>query len=222
MARPHDRPGHQPDDDAGPLDGRHHRPHRCAGPGQEHHPRRSRRSTSGTAFDAGLAIVIMAIVLDRLTTRASERARAPARPGRAVESATAVGASIVLGAAASPWRRRRRDASTESAQTFPTALAFSFADPVNAAVDWINDQRSTTTRVRSRTRSRYGLINPMEARPDVGAVVALVVVIFGIALLISGRRAADHGGDLPAADRRARDVGAQHGRRWRPSSWRPS
>ena len=35
----------------------------------------------GTAFNGGLAIVIMAIVLDRVTTAASERTRAPGRAG---------------------------------------------------------------------------------------------------------------------------------------------
>jgi glycine betaine/proline transport system permease protein len=141
----------------------------------------------GTAFDAGIAIVILAIVLDRLTTRASERAERQHRSG-AVESAGRR-RSIILGAAAVALLGIAIGVVTEVGQTFPEGLAFSFADPVNAASDWIKTNAYDYTNAVKDAVS-YGFINPMESFLKTAPWWLLVVVIFGVALFISGLRAA--------------------------------
>ena len=69
---PRHRPRHQPDDHAQPVDGRHRRPDRRARPRRGTSWWRCPQVDVGTAFEAGLAIVILAIVLDRLTDAAGE------------------------------------------------------------------------------------------------------------------------------------------------------
>lgn len=113
----------------------------------------------GTAFDAGLAIVIMAIVLDRLTTRASERvdpagsARSAADDRRArlflvgavVASAVAVAlGNLVLGGA-----------------DFPEEIGFSFRGPVNDATAWVATNLFAITDT-VKNAATFGLINPLQ------------------------------------------------------------
>ena len=73
-------PGGQPDDHAGAVDGRDHRADRRARPGSEHRPS-AERVNVGAAFDAGLAIVILAIILDRLTLAPAMRWTRAVRAG---------------------------------------------------------------------------------------------------------------------------------------------
>ena len=89
----------------------------------------------GKAFDAGLAIVLMAIVLDRLSTAASGRAEAtrkaawtPAqlRRDRLALLAGALAAVVVI-----------LVCRLAGVRAFPDAATFSFAGPVNSAKDWI-------------------------------------------------------------------------------------
>ena len=94
----------------------------------------SRRTNVGAAFDAGIAIVILAIVLDRITEHwsAQQDARRPIDPvadrrrRRMTIAALAIGAVAIAVGVAQAW-----------AQEFPSAIAVSFEDPVNAAADWI-------------------------------------------------------------------------------------
>ena len=121
-------------------------------------------------FDAGLAIVILAIVLDRLTEQASERLdprrRAPARRR--------------------PLPRRRRGAALVALRrrlvvvglvlpcgptTSPTPSTFSFRDPVNAVVDWLRSDVAWLTSGLKDVVS-YGLLNPIQDGPHHGAVLA--------------------------------------------------
>ncbi len=88
----------------------------------------------GQAFDAGLAIVAVAIVLDRLTAGRPRRAARAFRRGRTLERARAelvagVGAvvvAIVIG-------------KLSSSGTFPSSINFSLHDPVNTVVAWCQD-----------------------------------------------------------------------------------
>ena len=153
---PDDRPGAQPDDHAGPLDGRDHGAHRRAGPRRGHPARAVQQIDVGAAFDAGLAIVILAIVLDRLTERASERLD-PRQ--RALRSASATAAprdrrgAIALvggGASSSAW------SSPASPTTFPDAIAFSFRAPVNAVVDWLRSDVAWLTERHQGRRHASG------------------------------------------------------------------
>jgi glycine betaine/proline transport system permease protein len=141
----------------------------------------------GTAFDAGIAIVVMAIVLDRLTTRASERAERQHRSG-VIESPRRR-RMIILGAAAIALIGILIGILTDFGNTFPTALAFSFADPVNAGSDWIKTNAYEYTNALKNAVT-YGLINPMETVLTSAPWWLLVVVIFGVALYISGWKAA--------------------------------
>src|SRR5207253_9557431 len=83
----------------------------------------------GQAFDAGLAIVAVAIVLDRLTAGRPLRAARKFRRGRTPERARAellagVAAVAVAVVAGKLW----------SSGAFPTSIDFSLHDPVNHVV----------------------------------------------------------------------------------------
>lgn len=86
----------------------------------------------GEAFDAGIAIVILAIILDRLTYAAGEwmdpreRSGQRRRGGRKVATVIVI-AIIALGLIAPLF---------VDATTFPDTITFSFAGIVNALVDW--------------------------------------------------------------------------------------
>ncbi|MDQ1535279.1 MAG: glycine betaine/proline transport system permease protein [Actinomycetota bacterium] len=88
----------------------------------------------GQAFNAGLAIVAVAIVLDRLTAGRPVRAARAFRRGRTPERArieALVGISVVVIAvvAGKLWW----------SSGFPTSIDFSLRDPVNHIVKWCND-----------------------------------------------------------------------------------
>jgi glycine betaine/proline transport system permease protein len=141
----------------------------------------------GRAFDAGLAIVIMAIVLDRLTTRASEHAEIRHRSGR-IETITRrrlfIGGAAVLAIVGIAV-----GLLTPIGADFPDDLAMSFAGPVNTVSDWIKVNLYDYTNAVKNVVS-YGLINPMEAVLTSAPWWLLVLVVFGIAMLISSWRSA--------------------------------
>jgi glycine betaine/proline transport system permease protein len=88
----------------------------------------------GQAFDAGLAIVAVAIVLDRLTAgrplRAARKFRRDRTPERArAELLAGLGAVIVAIVAGKLW----------SSGVFPTSINFSLHSPVDHAVEWCRD-----------------------------------------------------------------------------------
>ena len=103
----------------------------------------------GTAFDAGIAIVIMAIVLDRLTTRASERAERQHRSG-VVESARRRRTIIFGCRGRRPPRRRHRRLHGASGR--PSPRASPSPSPIRSTRSATGSRRTpTTTRTRSRT-----------------------------------------------------------------------
>ncbi len=142
----------------------------------------------GLAFDAGLAIVIMAIMLDRLTTQASERLD-PAKPSRrltfgGLEGRWIPGLAIAVCAAAVA-------AGTLflGGNEFPSELHFSFRNPVNTIVDWIAfNLYDVTEWIKNVTT--YGLINPIQTALTSAPWWLVVAVVVGIALLASGPRPA--------------------------------
>ena len=95
----------------------------------------------GAAFEAGLAIVILAIVLDRLTFAAGEWLdprvrRTQVRPGGRL--VTVVVPLLILGAGlAAPF--------VVDATQFPDAISVSLAEPVNAFAGWVTDTFSPVT-----------------------------------------------------------------------------
>ncbi|HEX5590028.1 MAG TPA: ABC transporter permease subunit [Candidatus Limnocylindrales bacterium] len=138
----------------------------------------------GRGFDAGLAIVIMAIMLDRFTTQVSERLD----PGRPDAARPTVG----------PWLRRiaiggalavTAAAVALGVTEFPEDLNFSFAGPVNSAVDWISLNLFFAT-FAFKEGVTYALINPLEHVFTTAPWWLVTGVIAGIALLIGGLRLA--------------------------------
>jgi glycine betaine/proline transport system permease protein len=88
----------------------------------------------GQAFDAGLAIVAVAIVLDRMTAGRPQRAARAFRRGRTPERArvelvigiAAVAVAVVVGKV---W----------ASGTFPSSIDFSLREQVNDIVEWVRD-----------------------------------------------------------------------------------
>ena len=168
----------------------------------------------GLAFDAGLAIVIMAVMLDRLTTAASDRAEpgsGRSRPRiRAVRTRFG-GPVLEPGGATSEVSGPSRAPSVPSwlgraaligvplaailagvataAATFPDDPRFSFRAPLNDAVDWISLNLYDVTDTLKNVVTSV-LINPIEGFLTNSPWWLIVVLVVGLALLISGRRPA--------------------------------
>jgi glycine betaine/proline transport system permease protein len=140
----------------------------------------------GAAFDPGLAIVILAIVLDRLTEQASEwidprRYRTLTglrRPRVAIPLALAV---IVAGSVVVPLFL--------DATTFPREVSVSFRAPVNAFVQWLTSTFSGLT-LGLRNGATDAVLNPLETVLTSAPWWLLVGVVMLIAWYLSGRRAA--------------------------------
>jgi len=135
----------------------------------------------GTAFNAGLAIVVLAIVLDRVTTAASARVQQPAGPGRLRRALV-----VLLGAVAVVccylsytyvW-----------AAEFPggSGLGSALARGADAVTTWAQDDLSGATEALKNAVT-FALLNPFQALLVdspwwlVGAVaVALAAVLGGV------------------------------------------
>ena len=122
----------------------------------------------GAAFEAGIAIVILAIILDRLTFAAGEWLdprvrRAQHRPGGRI---VAIGAPIlILGAGLlAPL--------VVDATSFPDAISVSVQDPVNAFVGLGDGHVLGRSRSRSRTSITNCRAQPAPDAADERAVVA--------------------------------------------------
>lgn len=139
-------------------------------------------SNVGQAFDAGVAIVVMAIMLDRLTTRASERLD-PARSGTVAplgrRAYVAAGGIAVLAVAAGTFALGGNE--------FPETIAFSFEDPVNGVVAWIAATFYDATEWLKNTIT-YGLINPVQGVLTSAPWWLVVAAIGAFASLIGGLR----------------------------------
>lgn len=139
----------------------------------------------GSAFDAGIAIVILAIILDRLTFAVSEwldpreRAAHPRRGGRWVT----VGAPLAilgLGLAAPLF---------VDATSFPDAVSFSFREPVNTIVDWFTTTFHALT-LGVKDVATTLVLNPLETVLTAAPWWLVVASIALVAWAVSGRRAA--------------------------------
>ncbi|TAL06916.1 MAG: ABC transporter permease subunit [Chloroflexota bacterium] len=138
----------------------------------------------GSAVDAGLAIVIIAIVLDRLTEHAANRV--DARPN-ASDSARAVNRRVarvllVAGLAASLV-----SLFVVALTEFPTEIGFSFAGPVNEIVGWVRINLYFLTNPVKDAFS-YGVINPLEAILTSAPWLLIVGTFAGLGVLVGGWR----------------------------------
>ena len=171
------------------------------------------QSDVGLAFDAGIAVVIMAVMFDRLTTAASDRAE----PGRGTRTSLQVvrsrfGRPVVdqrsegggpAPSSGTPFLETRLGRAVligvpvvavlagvaMSATTFPDDPRFSFRVPLNAAVKWISlNLYAVTDTIKNVVTSV--LINPIEGFLTGAPWWLIIVLVVGVALLISGRRQA--------------------------------
>jgi glycine betaine/proline transport system permease protein len=138
----------------------------------------------GSAFDAGIAIVILAILLDRLTFAAGEsldpRARRQhVRGGRWMTIALPV--AILAAGLAAPL--------LVDATAFPDAIAFSFRGPVNDVSNWLISTFHGIT-VPTKDALTYAIINPLEGFLTATPWWLLIAMVALIAWAVSGLRQA--------------------------------
>ncbi len=139
----------------------------------------------GGAFDAGIAIVILAIMLDRLTAAVAEwldpRERAARkRPGGRLVTVALPIAIVVIGLAAPAFL---------DATTFPDTLLFSFRDPVNAIVGWFSGAFQHIT-LGFKDLATTLVLNPLEGVLTQAPVWLVGASLMAVAWFASGRRAA--------------------------------
>lgn len=115
-----------------------------------------KRLNVGEALNGGIAIVVMAIVLDRVTTAWSKRDRRRSRPvrlaGRTITRRmlwVGLGAATVLAIVVGREVLRQQD--------FPEALTTSVAAPANAIVEWSRDNLTGIADAITNVLLRYGL-----------------------------------------------------------------
>jgi glycine betaine/proline transport system permease protein len=144
----------------------------------------------GSSFQAGFAIVILAVVLDRVTFAIGERldprgrAESIARPGarshgRLVRWAPAI--VVLVAGLAAP--------AVVDAVRFPDAIQVSFVEPVNQLARWITDTFSPLT-LRLEFDTTTYVLNPIETVLTDAPWWLVVVVAVGFAWTLSGRRPA--------------------------------
>jgi glycine betaine/proline transport system permease protein len=138
----------------------------------------------GSAFDSGIAIVILAIILDRLTFAAGEwmdpRIRARKRRGGRLATIGAPMAILAVGLAAP---------LLVDATEFPDAFAFSFRTPVNEFSSWLTDTFQGIT-LATKDVVTAVVINPLEGFLKSSPWWLLIAIVALIAWTISGRRPA--------------------------------
>ncbi|HYO43781.1 MAG TPA: ABC transporter permease subunit [Candidatus Limnocylindrales bacterium] len=144
-----------------------------------------RKVNVGEAFDAGIAIVILAIILDRLTYAAvewmdpRERSGQRRRGGRSLTIVIVVG--LLLIGLAAPM--------LIDATEFPDAITFSFAGAVNAIVTWFTDTFRIIT-IGFKDLITAVVLNPLETILTDAPFWLTVGLGTLIAYAVSGRRAA--------------------------------
>ncbi len=145
----------------------------------------------GAAFEAGLAVVLLAVILDRITEHASYRMD----PRRM---------ALRTGRGDAPWRRPILVAATGltiilviygqiasgAVEDFPTdVLSISLRGPVNDIVDWMRTNLFWITDGIKEVVSLY-ILNPLETILTTAPFWLVIGVATVIGLLISGVRAA--------------------------------
>jgi glycine betaine/proline transport system permease protein len=140
----------------------------------------------GAAFQAGLAVVILAIVLDRLTDRAGEWMdprfrRSDASKHRQRIRYLAAG-GVVL--ATILYARTLADPTA-----FPDAIVIDLADPVNAAVDWFTSTFATVT-AAIKDGFTILILNPLEKFLTEAPWWWMIGVVAVIGWYVSGIQAA--------------------------------
>jgi glycine betaine/proline transport system permease protein len=140
----------------------------------------------GAAFDAGIAIVLLAMVLDRLTAAASKEPDRSARDDRArvgrrrLLIVATVGVTLVAVALG---------AALPIGQAFPSDWSLSFADPVNQFTSWIETNAYDVTGA-IKDFFTYVFLNPLQTLLTDAPFWLVTFTAAGIAGIVSGRRQA--------------------------------
>jgi len=136
----------------------------------------------GVAFNAGLAIVFMAIVFDRVTTAASIRAEQASRAGRATTRrsrivAYTVGVGLVIIGVALPGINK-------TLATFPAAWVHSTRTPVNSLTNWVQIHWYTATNWITDTVTNW-VINPLQSyftnTPWLVVIIGMAIIAYVVA-----------------------------------------
>jgi len=138
----------------------------------------------GSAFDSGIAIVILAIILDRLTFAAGEwldpRTRRLGRVNRRWITIGVPLAVLAVGLAAPFF---------VDATTFPDAITFSFRGPVNEFTTWLTNTFQGIT-LPTKDIATNLVINPLEGFLTSAPWWLIIAIVGLIAWAVSGRRQA--------------------------------
>ncbi len=138
----------------------------------------------GAAFDAGIAIVLLAMVLDRLTAAAS---REPDRRTRGEAGMIDRRRLVIAGGAAIALLALVLGAILPIGQAFPSDWSVSFADPVNQFTAWIETNAADLTG-RIKDFFTYLFLNPLQTLLTDAPFWLVTFTAAGMALIISGRR----------------------------------
>ncbi|MEV6342410.1 ABC transporter permease subunit [Actinoplanes sp. NPDC051851] len=126
------------------------------------------RVNVGAAFDAGVAIVLMAIVLDRVTSAAAKRRRTDWRIAAPVVIAALITAIVGIN---------------------PTLPEWSFAEPVNDLTHWVEINWYDGTEWLKNTATTI-LLNPLENVLTTTPWWLFTLVVLAFGMLFAGWRAA--------------------------------
>ncbi|MEI5674260.1 MULTISPECIES: ABC transporter permease subunit [unclassified Nocardioides] len=141
----------------------------------------------GVAFTAGLAIVVIAIMLDRVTTAASERSEVLARSGGTDRRTRWIVLGVAAIAAGVCVLLSRRNLSLAD---FPdTGVGDTVADAMQRATDWTTDTFSgLTTWLQETTTTLF--INPLQDLIASSPWFVTGAALLLVALVLGGRVAA--------------------------------
>jgi glycine betaine/proline transport system permease protein len=140
----------------------------------------------GAAFDAGLAIVIIAVIFDRIMSGAGDRASSRAADKDALAKRRRAHLIMAIGIAAAGILIGRVVLSDPE---FPDQVAFSFQGFVNEITSWL---RSNATGLTESLKNivTFGLINPIQEVLTTAPWWLVVGSIVVIALFVGGTRPA--------------------------------
>ena len=140
----------------------------------------------GAAFDAGLAIVIIAVIIDRLTTGAGDRASARATAKESDARRGRRNLLVAIGLAAAGILIGRVILADPE---FPEEIAFSFQGFVNDITNWLRTNATGLTEGLKNVVT-FVLINPIQEALTSSPWWLVVGCVVGIAMLVGGPRPA--------------------------------
>jgi len=140
----------------------------------------------GESFTAGLAIVLLAMILDRLSASASastdRRHRGHVRPTRFDRRTVLVACTAVAGVGI------LAGLMLEAANVFPEALAISIAEPINVAIEWIETNLVfLTTGIKDLVTAF--IINPVQWFLTLSPWWLILFLASGLAAILTSSRA---------------------------------